>query len=195
MDRKRKNAPLIQASVLPSLFSALAAAIFLVFPGAAAPASPERVGGLYYARFDMKTVNGVVTRGNLLIVPAKGEYRATDFKVYRINGFSEPEPGVDPESAARHDAVSKLLIANGLKSVENRNTSLKTGAHDETVVSYEGVVRYPALIHEKGYTGRNRYAVDMEIQFSPISHPDQWGRLSLKHKLSKTMDNIISIFK
>lgn len=150
--------------------------------------------GLYYARFDIKSVSGVVTASKLLVVPSAEEFRAEAFRRLAASGRSEGDK--DALAAARHNALTHLLIDHGLKSVDTKRTTLNMSTHDEIVISYEGVLRLPLNVLKHGYVeGGKAYAVEMEVLFSPLAAPDRWALLSIRSRFSRVFRSIVSVFK
>ena len=175
--------------------------LFAAAPHRATPTARAAADGgasgpqiLYYARFDIKSVNGVVTASKLLMIPAEGEWRAEGFR--RRIATGRAGGGRNAEEAARRNAFTRLLLRHGLKSMDTKRSLRNFRAHDEIVISYEGVLYLPPEILEGGWVdGDEAYAVEMAVLFSPVADPDRWPHLLLRDRISKTFKGIISIFR
>ncbi len=150
----------------------------------------------YYVRVDEKTSNGIIINTNLLMVPANDEYRFNNFTTLRIRGNSDFNTTLDKKSAAEHNALCNLLIKKGLKSVESKKTLINRISHYEIVVSYEGVVILPYnVLSQKYLDDGDTYDIEIELQFAPISSPEEWSSLNFKNKIKIFIDYFISFFK
>lgn len=156
----------------------------------------EPISQYHYVRLDVKISEGVVTENNLLMLPADDEYRLEKFESIRIAGKSESVPGKDIESAAKHNAITNLLTAYGLKSIKCTRETRNLVVHDEIIMSYEGVIKPPFKILRQGYANDNRsvYNMDLEISFCPLASPDKWSFLHFKNRLHQLYRNLLSVF-
>ena len=156
---------------------------------------------LYYMQFNVTTIDGKIVSSNLQMLPVGKEYRAEKFSWFKIEGFAKPDlPKVnqtkDIESIARHDALKQLLVKYGLKSVASTNVTRNNVQTDKTVMSYEGVIKKPYVIINKGYLKELRkYHIKMSVNFSPIAFPDRWSFLYMKNQFDDTIDSVLSIFR
>ena len=150
---------------------------------------------LYYVRYDYKTRNGLLVESNLLMIPAKEEFRIKSFMKYRITGKALVSEKSDPLSAAKQDALKNILQSFGIKSIHNKSISDQTNHNEETVLSYEGLIKTPYYILNQGFTDNsNHYEVEMDIFFSPITYPSDWSFNYFKKKLYDILHNMISVF-
>ncbi len=145
----------------------------------------------YYVRYDIKSSANTIIDDNLLMVPAKKEFRAENFSFIRTSGAVSAISGnqkysVD-EQIKKH-ALSSLLVTNGLKSVKTRDY--------DTVISYEGVFISPLKIIKKNYNSKqNIYEYDVQVEFSPITFPDKWETLKLKHKIKTIFHDFFKLLQ
>ncbi|MBF0118728.1 MAG: hypothetical protein HQK79_07820 [Desulfobacterales bacterium] len=152
---------------------------------------------LYYVRLDLKTINGIMSETNLTMSQAYEEFRIEKFNTIKVKGIADSSSNIDLISTAKHNAISNLLIKFGLISVKSKNNYyLSVFAYDEIIVSYEGLISLPLNILNHGYTKDNKnYEIELEVIFSPIAFPDEWRYLYLKDKISRTINDLLSVFK
>ena len=149
----------------------------------------------YYISFDVKTSDGMFNHSNLLMIPAKEEFRLEKFMPVKSEGRSEFNSKIDIKSAAKHNALVNLLVKYGLMSIKSQRNLNNLTSHDEIVMRYEGVVKYPIKILREGYLqDLSAYDVEIEALFSPIAFPDKWSFLYFKMMLFKTFNKFVSIF-
>lgn len=146
---------------------------------------------IYFARYQIQSENGMIVRSFLEMIPASEEFRAERFQRVRVSGTATGMDKIDAESAAIHDAISKLLIASGLKSINSRRYMVHSGtgfgSGDVAILNFEGVVRFPVTIQSKQAGTQNAmYNIDAEIDFAPIAFPTRWSALYIDHLLKKT---------
>ncbi len=150
----------------------------------------------YYTRFDVNSCDGVISGTELLMIPANQEFRVEDFIPIRIRGNAKFDGKIDIESAAEHNAVSRLLTSYGLNSITSREQLINGLPGNKVTMSYQGVVKYPLKVLNKGYLGNNNlFSIDLEIQFAPIEFPDKWSALYLKFIMHQVFKDFISLFK
>jgi hypothetical protein len=145
----------------------------------------------YYIRYDVKSSKNRVIDDNLLMVPAKNDFRAEKFSQFSITGAISAAPGgpkVSIEKRIRENVVKTILVNQGLKSI-------KTKDHD-TVISYEGRIMTPLNILKNTYDEKNnQYVYDVQIEFSPIAFPDKWKTLNRYHKIKQVFDEFFQWLK
>ena len=146
---------------------------------------------LYYIRYDVKTSQYQIVDTNLIMIPSENEFRAEKFSIIQAYGaisatYNESENSLT--KFAKENAIISLLRKNGLHSVVNKDY--------ETVVSYEGVIKTPVIILEKGLVQENSsYFVKIQANFSPVAFPDKWENLKIKNQIKEFFSNFISLFK
>jgi hypothetical protein len=145
----------------------------------------------YYIRYDVKSSKNSVIDDNLLMTPAKNEFRAEKFSQIAISGVISAdlnETRILIEKKIKDDALKSVLITKGLKSVKVKDY--------DTVVSYEGVIITPVKILKKNYNeNQNHYAYEAMVEFSPIAFPDRWETLNMKYKLKRVVYDFLELFK
>lgn len=146
---------------------------------------------VYFARYQIQSENGMIVKSILEMIPASDEFRMEAFQRVRVRGTATGTDEIDAESAAIHDAISKLLIASGLKSINSRRHMVHSGSGsasgDIAILNFEGVVRYPVMIRsKKAGTENDLYNIDAEIDFAPIAFPTRWSSLYIDYLLKKT---------
>jgi hypothetical protein len=160
-----------------------------------ASGSGENPSRLYYSKLEIISANGTIITSKLEMMPIDEDYRADDFKVFRVSGDSGKNCKTDLIPAAQHDAVSKILSIYGLKSVNSRQMLVNNRTEDITTLRYEGAVQYPFKIISREFLKHNSsYSVIMDVHFSPISFPTKWSYLYLKENLKKYLMEILQIF-
>ncbi len=146
---------------------------------------------LYYIRYDVKTSKHQIIDTNLIMIPCENEFRAENFSIIQTYGaisatYNESENTLT--KFAKENAIISLLRTNGLRSVKSKDY--------ETVVSYEGAIRTPVIILEKGMGLKNNsYFVKIQANFSPVAFPDKWETLKTKNRIKEFFSNFISLFK
>ncbi len=146
---------------------------------------------LYYIRYDVKTSKHQIVDTNLIMIPCENEFRAEKFSTIQTYGaisatFNESENTLI--KFAKENAIVSLLRKNGLHSVKSKDY--------ETVVSYEGAIKTPVIILEKGLVEKNSsYFVKIQANFSPVAFPDKWEKLKTKSQIKEFFSNFISLFK
>ncbi len=149
----------------------------------------------YYARLDIKSFNRVIVETKFLMEPFSEEFRIEKFELKKIKGESDYNQKIDMVSAARHNAVARMLSDHGLKSIKSRSSLLNGISLDEITVTYEGFLKYPFKMINKGYDGNNRKCIiEMEIWFAPLATPDRWSFLYMKNKVLKFFSKTTSLF-
>lgn len=174
-------------------FLLLFVSIILLFPIVLTPSSVSCNEGieLYYIRYDVKTSKHQIVDTNLIMIPSENEFRAEKFSIIQTYGaisatFNESENTLT--KFAKENAIISLLRKNGLRSVKSKDY--------ETVVSYEGAIKTPVIILEKGLVEKNSsYFVKIQTNFSPVAFPDKWENLKTKSQIKKFFSNFISLFK
>jgi hypothetical protein len=146
---------------------------------------------IYYVRYDVKSSENTIIDDNLVMIPAKNEYRAGQFQYVTVTGYVNAGSNTSLKSRdqrIKEHALKTILLQNGLKSINSKDM--------DTVVSYEGVVKTPIRINEKKYIEfDNRYHYTVAAEFSPISFPDQWERSYMKNRIKKAISGFFDLFK
>ncbi len=146
---------------------------------------------LFYIRYDVKTSKHKIVDTNLIMIPSQDEFRAEKFSTIQTYGaisatYNESEKKLT--KFAREKAIISLLRKYGLRSIKSRDY--------DTIVSYEGAIKAPIIILEKGLVEKNNsYFVKIQADFSPIAFPDKWKNLKIKNRIKKMFSNFISLFK
>ncbi len=166
---------------------------------------------MYYVRFDIKSVNNRVERSNLLIVPTEYEFRQEKFTSFIIHGSANYSAtdvnGLDIQTRAIHNAIKNFLEEHGLESVKSQSTTVRglaqdeidfhghTLVNDQTVVSFEGVVKLPYKILSNSFNKEiGIYSVTIQLEFAPLAFPDKWTDMRFKHKVKMLLNNFKSFF-
>lgn len=167
--------------------------IFLLLLNMLTPAIAFCKDGIthYYIRYDVKTSKHQIVDTNLIMVPGENEFRAAKFSSIQTYGaisatYNESESTLT--KFAKENAIISLLRKNGLKSVQSKDY--------ETVVSYEGAIKTPVSILEKGFEEKTgSYFIKIQTDFSPIAFPEKWKGLKTKNEIRKFFSNFISLFR
>ncbi len=150
---------------------------------------------LYYVKLNIIAVNNTISESKLDILPAENEFRIQKFECIRVTGMADGNTTIDIESAAKHNAISKILTRYGLKSIKSKHRIVNTRSRDVVVLRYEGVIKYPINILRQGYTMDHAiYTIETEILFSPIPFPDRWSLLYLKHIIKNYFREVVLLF-
>jgi len=146
---------------------------------------------LYYIRYDVKTSKHQIVNTNLIMIPGENEFRAEKFSIIDTYGAiyaTSNESENTLTQFAKENAIIELLRKNGLRSVKSKDY--------DTVVSYEGAIKTPVIIIDKGFVKKNNtYFVKAQVTFSPVAFPDKWKNLKTKSRIKKFFSNFISFFK
>ena len=150
---------------------------------------------IFYIRADIKTSNGMVTKSNLIMNPYFENLSARKYLKYKIKGHSDKDTKLNLKYAAEHNALFNLLISEGLMSLNSKRTLISGLSHQEIVVSYEGIIKYPYNILREGYMKNYKgYRVEMEVLFSKIKSPED-NQKQLKKENLDTIKKIKSFFE
>jgi len=145
----------------------------------------------YYIRYDVKSSRNKITGDDLLMIPAKNDFRAENFSQISTTGVISAAQGKSKKSIEkqiRDNALKSILVKNGLKSVKTKDY--------DTVISYEGVIITPLNILKNNYNEeQNNYIYEVQVEFTPIAFPDQWETLNMKHKIKEIFYNFFQLFK
>ncbi len=145
----------------------------------------------YYIRYDVKSSKNTIMGDDLLMIPAKNDFRAENFSQISTTGVISAAPGeskVSVEKRIRNNSLKAILVNNGLKSVKVKDV--------DTVVSYEGVIITPLNILKNTYNEeKNNYFYKVQVEFSPIAFPDKWETLNIKHRIKEIFYNFFQLFK
>ncbi len=145
----------------------------------------------YYTRYDVKSSSNKIIDDNLLMVPAKNDFRAKKFSQISTTGTisaSHGESKVSINKRIKNNSLKSILTRHGLKSVKTKDY--------DTVISYEGVIITPLNILKKTYhKDQQTYLYETKVMFSPIAFPDKWAMLNIKFKIKKVFNNFFQLFK
>jgi hypothetical protein len=146
---------------------------------------------MYYARYQIQSENGMIIRSILEIIPAADEFRIDEFQRIKVTGMASGTGEIDAESEAIHNAISRILVSSGLKSINSRRFLFNADSGDVAILNYEGVVRLPIIVRNRNTSLKNDlYGIDAEIDFAPIAFPTRWSSLYIDHLLKKTTHQI-----
>jgi hypothetical protein len=146
---------------------------------------------IYYARYQIQSENGMIIRSILEIIPAVDEFRIDEFQRIKVIGVASGTGEIDAESEAIHNAISRILVSSGLKSINSRRYLFNSDSGDVAILNYEGVVRLPITVRNRNTSLKNNlYGIDAEIDFAPIAFPTRWSSLYIDHLLKKTTQQI-----
>jgi hypothetical protein len=169
--------------------------IFLqaIFIAASAGAEPTSI---YYSKFYVQTTNGIITDSGLEMLPARSEFRMEEFNCFQLTGEISGNTQLDALSEAKHNAISKILVAHGLKSVKSRRVLINSEAQDRTILNYEGVVRIPCRVLEEDFSKNyTNPGVSMEVWFAPMAFPSEWSSLYWKTVIKNAFLSVPYFFK
>ena len=145
----------------------------------------------YYIRYDVKSSRNKITGDDLLMIPAKNDFRAENFSQISTTGVISAAQGKSKKSIEkqiRDNALKSILVKNGLKSVKTKDY--------DTVISYEGVIITPLNILKNTYNEeQDNFIYEIQVEFTPIAFPDQWETLNMKHKIKEIFYNFFQLFK
>ena len=175
-------------SIIPFLTSMILPLIISLVP----PLTCANEGiGLYYVRYDVKTSRHQIVDTNLIMIPGENEFRAEKFSILDTYGAISATSNESENTLirfAKENAIIELLRGKGLRSVKSKDY--------DTVVSYEGAIKTPVIILEKGFVKKsNTYFVKAQVAFSPVAFPDKWKNLKTKSRIKKIFSDFISFFK
>ncbi|NOX33368.1 MAG: hypothetical protein GXP56_06470 [Deltaproteobacteria bacterium] len=145
----------------------------------------------YYIRYDIKSSKNRVVDDNLLMVPAKDDFRVENFSLTFTTGAISAAPGESTTSINRRikdNSLKTILVNKGLKSVKTKDY--------DTVISYEGMIITPLKILKNTYNEKqNNYFYKAQVEFSPIAFPDKWETLNMKYKIKKIFHDFFQLFQ
>lgn len=143
----------------------------------------------FYIRYDVKSSKNKIVDDNLMMTPAKNEFRAEKFSQIIIKGVissTHNKSEASEKIQIKEDALKSILVKNGLKSIKTKDY--------ETIISYEGVIITPVKIISKVYNKeRNNYSYKVQLEFSPIAFPERWDELNMKYKIKKILYNFFEL--
>ena len=146
---------------------------------------------IYYARYQIQSENGMIIRSILEIIPAADEFRMDEFQRIKVTGMASGTGEIDAESEAIHNAISRILVSSGLKSINSRRYLFNSDSGDVAILNYEGVVRLPITVQNRNTSLKNDlYGIDAEIDFAPIAFPTRWSSLYIDHLLKKKTQQV-----
>jgi len=144
----------------------------------------------YYIRYDIKSSNHQIIADNILMVPAKNEFRIEKFSYISIPcviSMTQGESKNQIHQRAQKAALKKILENRGLKSVKSKNMV--------TIISYEGIVISPIHIINTQDNDLNRFSYTAQFQFSPIIFPDKWKELKTKATIKEKINDLFLLFQ
>jgi len=165
-------------------------ALFLAVSAGAAPTS------IYYSKLYVQTTNGIITDSGLEMLPARSEFRMEKFSCFQVTGEITGDTTLDTLTEAKQNAISKILLAHGLKSVKSSRVLINSESRDKTILNYEGVVRIPCRVLEADFLENptNR-GVHMEVWFAPMAFPSEWSSLYWKALIKNAFLDAAAFFK
>jgi hypothetical protein len=158
----------------------------------------ESIGptALYYAKLYIQTTDGVITDSKLEMLPAGSGFHTEKFNRFLVTGEATYSTNTDRLTEAKHNAISKILMEYGLKSIQGKRMLFNTMPRDITVLNYEGVVKIPCrILGEKAASDEPVYRVRMEVWFAPIAFPSEWAFLHFKTVLKNRFHGLMDFFK
>jgi hypothetical protein len=144
----------------------------------------------YYIRYDIKSSKHQITDENLLMVPAKNEFRTAKFSLISLPCVISMTPGESKnqiQQRAKNQALKSILLKEGLKSVKSKNWV--------TIISYEGVIISPIDIIGMQGNDPAQFAYTAQFGFSPLAFPDQWQNLKFTTTIKEKLNDFFSFFK
>ncbi|MEA3465901.1 MAG: hypothetical protein U9R29_07855 [Thermodesulfobacteriota bacterium] len=148
----------------------------------------------YYATYTEVFENGLLVDTSLNLRPSENIILANNFQHHIVIGSTPTDNKLPLESAAKHHAITLLLINNGLKSIKSYRTIVNTDYADQVIMTYAGVVEFPIkTISYKCTKGNNIIEGVFEINFSPVAFPTMWPYLKIKNRFSVFTKNFIDL--
>ncbi|MFH2058467.1 MAG: hypothetical protein ABIJ59_06175 [Pseudomonadota bacterium] len=145
----------------------------------------------YYIRYDVHSSKNKITADNLIMIPAKNDFRAEKFSQQPITGILSAAPGESKsliDKQIKEDALKTVLVEYGLKSLTSKDL--------DTIISYEGAIITPINIIKRTYSQEeNTYAYTVQVEFSPIAFPNEWETLGMKYKIKAIVYDFFQLFK
>ncbi len=145
----------------------------------------------YYIRYDVKSSKNKFSTENLLMIPAKNDFRTEKFSQQSITGVISAASGILETSINKNikeDALKNILVASGLKSITTKDL--------DTIISYEGAIITPINIIKNIYSqDLAQYQYTVQIEFSPIAFPDKWESMGVKHKIKGIITDFFQLFR
>ena len=145
----------------------------------------------YYIRYDVKSSKNKIMGDDLLMIPAKNDFRAENFSQISTTGVISAAPGeskISVEKRIKNNSLKAILVDNGLKSVKVKDV--------DTVISYEGVIITPLNILKNTYNEKkNIFLYEVQVEFSPIAFPDKWETLKIKDRIKEVFYDFFQLFK
>lgn len=154
----------------------------------------EKTSVVYALIVETTIINGKNTESRFTMTPADEEYRIDGFKMEFSTGSSS-ESSKSPYEDSVNDALSKLTVNKGLKSLSSSQSVLDGNLTDITVMKHEGVIKFPYKTRILKNTHNNEINVEVEVEFSAFSMPSAWGWQRLKKSVSNNLSDVISVFR
>jgi hypothetical protein len=125
-----------------------------------------------FVRYTETIRNGILTDAVLVFFPETFGEKDQDFKTYEVTGHADAFPRVPIESAAKHNAISRLLVTHGLKYLEGKQLLRDKNYSDTIIIIYEGFVTIPSVVKSYRYLddGKTLEGV-FNLIFCPAKRP------------------------
>lgn len=175
-------------SVLSSLF------LILIVPGILYSETKFRKLSVYALTVESTIINGKNTESRFNMTPANDEYRIDGFKTALSKGSSS-ESSQNPFDDSVNDALSKLTVNKGLKSLRSSQSIIDGNLTDVTTMRHEGVIKYPYKTRILKNGPNNEINVEVEVEFSAFSMPSEWGWQRFKKSVSNNLSDVVSVFR
>lgn len=137
---------------------------------------------------------GRTTDSGLVMIPVDNEYRLAGFRRLKSEG-SAPAISISALQDAVNDALARIVVEKGLKSVKSSQEVVDGRYYDITRMRHEGVIKYPYSVKEIKSETPDRIRVEVEADFSPVSMPSEWGWQGFKKSVSKSFSDVLSVFR
>ncbi len=175
------------------IYSCFHALVFLDPPVSCLYAD-ENIYASYLVSVETVVSEGMTTDSGLVMVPAANEYRIEGFTRTKSEGSASSASESALQDAV-HDALSRLVVEKGLKSVKSSQELVNGRFYDVTKMRHEGIIKYPYTV-KKGKTEKaGEIHVEIEVDFSPVSMPSEWGWQRFKKTVSNSFSDVVSVFR
>ena len=149
----------------------------------------QKTNTLFYVRYDVKSQIHTLSEENLIMVPAKDEFRKKNFSYISIPcviSMTPKESKNDQHLRAKYHALKTILLSRGLKSIFSKNLT--------TIISYEGFVHPPIQIKNMKLQDTHFLSYVADVSFCPVAFPDEWKRLKNWFVIEKKLHDFLSLF-
>lgn len=168
--------------------------LFLIVPGILYSEAKFKKMSVYALRVESTIINGKNTDSKFYMTPADDEYRIDGFKSALSKGSSS-ESSKNPFDDSVNDALSKLTVNKGLKSLRGSQSIIDGNLKDMTIMRHEGVIKYPYKTRILKNGPNNEINVEVEVEFSAFSMPSEWGWQRFKKSVSNNLSDVVSVFR